>query len=224
MSTQQIELTLEPRKKIGKGLNALRESGLVPAVIHNHGGESVLVTGNYRQLQIAYNTAGLNQTLNVKVGSKNYLTLIRDIDLDPTKHTIRHVVFQSIKQNEEIETEVPIVFAEADIPAEKKSLLVLKELETLHIKALPKDLPEKIEVNLSSLENAGDIYRVESFKAPAGVTVLNSPDTPIAVVETPRDQIAEADASAASLAENADKPTAEETPAEEPSTEDKPAE
>lgn len=221
MSTQTtIELTLEPRETIGKGLKAMRRDGIVPAVIHNHGQESILVSGKYRDFQVTYNKVGKSQAVTAKVDGKNYLTIIRDIDLDPAKHVIRHVVLQAIKQNETIETEVPVVYAEGEIPAEKKGLLVLKELDELSIKALPKDLPETIEVDLSSLEVAGDMVRVESIKPPAGVTILTSLDTPVAIVETPRDQAAEADAAAASLAEDSDKPVAEAVESPEPPVEE----
>lgn len=209
MSTQTIELTLEPRKTVGKGLKAMRRDGVVPAVIHNHGQESILVSGNYRDFQVAYNKVGKSQAVTAKVDGKSYLTIIRDIDLDPAKSVIRHVVLQAIKQNETIETEVPVIYADGEIPAEKKGLLVLKELDEVSIKALPKDLPENIVVDLSTLQEAGDMVRVESIKAPAGVTILTNADTPVAIVEVPKDQTAEADAAAASLAEDSDQPAAE---------------
>ena len=214
MSNNTIELKLKPRTKVGKGLNALRKSGTVPAVIHNHGKESIIAEGEYRDFEVTYSAAGKSQTVNLDLDGKNYLAIIRNVDFDPTKHSIRHIVFQAVKQNEAIETEVPVVYAETDIPAEKKSLMVLKELDVLLIKALPKDLPEKIEVDLSSLEEAGDVVRVESIKAPAGVTILTALDTPVAIVEVPKDQIAEADAAAEAIAENADKPAEEPAEAE----------
>lgn len=205
----EITVKLDKRETLGKGLNGLRKEGKVPVVIHNQGKESVPAVGDYREIQNALNEAGTSQTVKVTVDKDNFLTLIRDVDLDPTKHTIRHVVFQSISQDKEVETEVPLVFADIEIPAEKKSLMVLKELEDLTVKALPKDLPEKIEVDLSSLAEAGDVFRVESLKAPQGVTILTPLDTPIAIVEVPRDQIAEANAAAEALAEGADKPQEE---------------
>jgi large subunit ribosomal protein L25 len=214
MSSNTIELKLKPRTKIGKGLKALRREGVVPAVIHYHGKESILAEGQYRDFEVTYSTAGKSQTVNLNLDGKNYLTIIRNVDFDPTKHSIRHIVFQAVKQNEALETEVPIVYADTEIPAEKKSLMVLKELDELLVKALPKDLPEKIEVDLSSLENAGDVVRVESIKAPAGVTIMTAPDTPVAIVEVPKDQIAEADAAAEAIAENADKPAEEAAEAE----------
>ncbi len=219
--SQAIAIKLNKRETLGKGLKALRRDGQIPAVIHNHGAASIPVVGDYRELQVAYNQAGTSQTVQVSVGDKNYLTIIRDVDLEPTKHTIRHIVFQALHQNEEIETEVPVVFADIEIPAEKNSLLVLKELDEILVKALPRDLPENIVVDLSSLEKSGDIYRVESITTPKGVTIITPADTPIAVVETPRDQLAEADAAAASLAEDADKIVEEVVAVSEETTSDK---
>ena len=219
--SQAIAIKLNKCETLGKGLKALRRDGQIPAVIHNHGAASIPVVGDYRELQVAYNQAGTSQTVQVSVGDKNYLTIIRDVDLEPTKHTIRHIVFQALHQNEEIETEVPVVFADIEIPAEKNSLLVLKELDEILVKALPRDLPENIVVDLSSLEKSGDIYRVESITTPKGVTIITPADTPIAVVETPRDQLAEADAAAASLAEDADKIVEEVVAVSEETTSDK---
>jgi len=219
MSDNTIELKLKPRTKVGKGLKALRRSGTVPAVIHNHGNESIIAEGDYRDFEVTYSTAGKSQTVNLNLDGKNYLAIIRNVDFDPTKHQIRHIVFQALKQNEAIETEIPLVYADTEIPAEKKSLMVLKELDEIVVKALPKDLPEKIEVDLSSLENAGDVVRVESIKAPSGVTIVTSPDTPVAIVEVPKDQIAEADAAAEAIAENADKPVEETAEAEDKTNE-----
>ena len=219
MSDNTIELKLKPRTKVGKGLKALRRSGTVPAVIHNHGNESIIAEGDYRDFEVTYSTAGKSQTVNLNLDGKNYLAIIRNVDFDPTKHQIRHIVFQALKQNEAIETEIPLVYADTEIPAEKKSLMDLKELDEIVVKALPKDLPEKIEVDLSSLENAGDVVRVESIKAPSGVTIVTSPDTPVAIVEVPKDQIAEADAAAEAIAENADKPVEETAEAEDKTNE-----
>ena len=219
MSDNTIELKLKPRTRVGKGLKALRRSGTVPAVIHNHGNESIIAEGDYRDFEVTYSTAGKSQTVNLNLDGKNYLAIIRNVDFDPTKHQIRHIVFQALKQNEAIETEIPLVYADTKIPAEKKSLMVLKELDEIVVKALPKDLPEKIEVDLSSLENAGDVVRVESIKAPSGVTIVTSPDTPVAIVEVPKDQIAEADAAAEAIAENADKPVEETAEAEDKTNE-----
>lgn len=207
MSSDKITVELEPREQLGKGLATLRSTGVIPAVIHNHGKASIHAQGHDRELLKVYSTAGKHHPVQVSVGGKQHLALIKDVDFEPTKHRMRHVVFQAIKQNEAVEAEIPVVFsAEVDIPAEKKSLLVLKQLDHVEVKALPKDLPDELVVDPSSLAEVGDSLSVADLQVPTGVTVLTEPETQIAIVEMPKDQIAEADAAAAALAEDADKP------------------
>lgn len=206
MSSQNIALELQERTVVGKGLQQLRSEGMVPAVIHDHGKDSLHVMGNYLTLAKTYQAAGKHHPVSLKVGNKQRLALIKDVDVEPVKHRIRHIVFQAIKQNEEVETEIPVVFAETEIPAERVSLLVLKQLDTVQVKALPKDLPDEIVVDPSSLAEAGDHLTVADLQVPVGVTILTSEDTSIAVVEIPKDQLAEADAAAKSLAEDAGAP------------------
>lgn len=215
MSSDKIVVDLEPREQVGKRLATLRSAGITPAVIHNHGKDSIHVQGNVQELAKVYGQAGKHHPVELKVASKQYLALIKDVDFEPTKHRMRHVVFQAIKQNEAVEAEIPVVFtADAEIPAERKGLLVLKQLDHVQVKALPKDLPDELNIDPSSLDEVGDSLSVANIVVPANVTLLTEPETQVAVVEMPKDQIAEADAAAAALAEDADKPADEEGSAE----------
>lgn len=199
--SDDIAIKLEEREVLRKGLTNLRSQGLIPAVIHDHGNPSIHVMGNDSVLGKAYAQAGKHHPVHLKVGGKDRLALIRDVDFDPTKHIMRHIVFQAIRQDEETEAEIPVVFkAETEIPAEKKSLLVLKQLDHVEIKALPKDLPDELVVDPSSLEEVGDNLTVADIVVPAGVTILTEPEQQIAVVEMPKDQEAEANAAAAEMA------------------------
>lgn len=224
MSTDKIAVELQPRQQLRKGLGSLRATGQVPAVIHNHGKESIHVQGEATALVKVFAAAGKHHPVQVKVDGKQHLALIKDVDYEPTKHRLRHVVFQAIRQNEAVEAEIPVTFSEdVEIPAEKKSLLVLKQLDHVQVKALPNDLPDVLHVDPSGLEEVGDHVTVANLIVPAGVTVLTDPENQIAIVEMPKDQIAEADASAASLAEDADTPAAEAVPEADESKPDTPA-
>lgn len=203
MSGDNISINLEEREVVGKGLNKLVEEGKVPAVIHNHGKESIHVMGDSIALIKAYGEAGKHHPVNLKVAGKQHLALIKDIDVDPAKRRLRHVVFQAIRQNEETEAEIPVVFSDVEIPAERKSLMVLKQLDTVQVKALPRDLPDQLIVDPSSLQEAGDTLTVADLKIPAGVTLLTAEDQQIASVEVPRDQVAEANAIAEEQAADA---------------------
>ena len=228
MTSQDISLQLEKRDIVRKRLAGLRKEGLVPAVVHNHGGDSILVSGDAVAMNKVFQQAGKHHPVNLTVDGKKHLALIKDIDREPTKNRIRHMVFQAIKQNEAVEAEIPVVFKEdAEIPAEKKSLMVLQQLDTVQVKALPRDLPDQLVVDPSSLEEVGDHITVADLVVPSGVTLLTEPEHQIAIVEMPKDQIAEANAAAEALAEDAGKPeaeTAEEAEAKTDESEAKPDE
>jgi large subunit ribosomal protein L25 len=215
MSGEDISLNLKERTVVRKGLGKLRDDGLVPAVIHDHGKPSIHVMADSMLMGKAYATAGKHHPVQLDVEGKKHLALIKDVDFEPVKHRMRHVVFQAIKQNEKVTAEIPVTFAEGvDIPAEKVSLLVLKQLDHVEVEALPKDLPDELVVDPGKLAEVGDHLTVADIKAPEGVTILTEPEAQIAIVEMPKDQIAEADAAAAALAEDKGQPEAEEVEAE----------
>ena len=210
MTSQDISLDLQKRDVVRKRLAGLRKEGQVPAVVHNYGGKSILVTGDAVAMTKVFHQAGKHHPVNLTVDGKKHLALIKDIDREPAKNRIRHVVFQAIKQNEAVEAEIPVVFKEdTEIPAVRKSLMVLQQLDTVQVKALPKDLPDQLVVDPSSLVEVGDHITVADLVIPNGVTLLTESENQIAIVEMPKDQIAEANAAQEALAEDAGKPDAE---------------
>lgn len=214
MSNDTIEVELQERTVLRKGLQGLRASGLVPAVIHDHGKASIHVMGNFIELNKVFANAGKHHPVQLSVGSTKHLAMIKEVDFEPAKHIMRHVVFQAIKQNEEVEAEVPITFKEVEIPAEKLSLLVLKQLDRVEVKALPRNLPDELVIDPGKLTEVGDHLTVADLEVPENVLVLTDPTAQIAIVEMPRDQVAEADAAAAELAADASSPEAADVPAE----------
>lgn len=190
VSQNSFTVTLEERQTVGKGLGKLKRDGIVPVVIHNHGQESVMGQASYQDLVKLYNAAGKHHAVDVKIGDKKFLTIIKDVDFEPKKHQIRHIVFGAIRQNEEVETEVPVVF-EGDAPAEKASLLIIRQLDNVQVKALPRDLIDEIKVSVEGLVEIGDKITVADLQIPEGITVLTEAEHGIAVVEETPAQVSE---------------------------------
>lgn len=221
MSSDEITLTVEERTVIGKGVKHLRYDGLVPAVIHNHGQASTHVMAPYTDMLKVYKQAGKHHPVSVKVGGKAHLTIIKDADFEPRKHELRHVVFNAIRLDQTVEAEVPVRLS-GDMPAEKASLMVITDRESVEIEAIPAKLPDELVVDATVLADVGDKIHASNITLPEGVALMTEPEAVIAHVEMPRDQIAEADAAAAEMA--AEKAAAEgdegAEPAEEAATEE----
>lgn len=193
MNKTSISLTLDKRTTLGKQVRALRRSGKIPAVIHNHGKESIVVEAPIVAITKVYESAGRHHAVDLTVGSDKYLAIIKDVDLDPYKNTLRHVVFDALHQNEKVKTEVPIRL-EGDSAAEKAGLMLLPQLEALEIEATPRNLPDVIVVNIEALEDIGDRILVSDITPPKDVTVVTDAEHPIvSVIETPAQQSEEAE-------------------------------
>lgn len=208
MTNIDAPLKLQERTIVRKKLATLRASGIVPAVIHNHGAESIYVMAPELELGKLYREAGKHRPLNLDVGDQKFLALIKDVHYHPAKRRMDHVVFQAIRAGEKVEAEVPI-HLEGEIPAEKVGLMVLHQLDSVQVEALPKDLIDEIKVDASKLAEIGDQITVADLVVPQGVTILTEADHPIVrVVETKamisEDELAaEAEAAAAQAAEAA---------------------
>ena len=200
MADTDAPLKLSQREAVGKGLNRLRHDGVVPAVIHNHGQPSIHVMAPETELVKVYQQAGKHHPLNLEVGSDKYLALIKDAHFNPVKRRLQHVVFQAIKQDEKVEAEIP-VHLQGEIPAEKVGLIVLHQLDTVEIEALPKNLPDELTVDVTGLTELHDKVTVGDIEVPDGVTILTDAEHPIATIAEPRAMAAEEAAAEEELAE-----------------------
>ncbi len=190
MSGKDIALVLEERKVQGKAVKQLRRDGMVPAVIHDHGKPSIVVMAPYLELYKVYKQAGKHHPLNLNLSGQNYMALIKDVHFNPRKNRLDHVVFNAIKQDEKVETEVPI-HIEGEIPAERIGLIVVRPLDVVEVEALPKDLVDEIKIDGSGLAEIGDKITVEDLTVPEGITILTEAEHTIAVVEEPRAHVEE---------------------------------
>lgn len=218
---EEITLVLNQREVTGKAVKRLRAEGLIPAVIHDHGKASVVVQGTYIEVLKAYNRAGKHHPVSLKAGSKQYMALIKTVDFDPKKHELRHVVFNAVKANEKVTAEIPVRIKLDEeneaTPAERASLVVLNQLESVEVEALPKDLPSALEFNGEVLAEVGDQVTVADLIVPSGVTVKTDPAHPLATVFEPSALQAANDA-AGGTDDEADGEAAEEVESENEST------
>ncbi len=202
MSSDTITLKLTERTELGKAVKALRRSGMVPANIYERGHESVQVSAPLNVLTKVYHDAGKHHPVELTVGTKKYLAMIKDVDIDPITGWVRHVGFHAINKNETVTAEIPVRI-DGEIPAERIGLLVLHTLDTVEVEALPAHLPDELTIDGAKLAEIGDKVTVADIVAPQGVTIMTDIDYALAVVEEPKDQIAAAAEEAAEGAESA---------------------
>jgi large subunit ribosomal protein L25 len=189
MSQDAITVTLEPREVTGKAVKHLRRQGVIPAVIHNHGKDSLVVQGDGQQLLKAYQQAGKHHVVEVSAGGKKYSTMIKTASFEPKKHRLTHLVFNAVASNQKVEAEVPIHprYAEGNeaSPAERAGLLVISNVETITVKALPAKLPDVLYYDAEKLIEVGDHATVADLIIPADVELEADEAQAIATVYEP---------------------------------------
>lgn len=178
---------LEAKKRdiIGKKVKALRREGLLPAVMYGSDIESIPIILNTIEVRQTLSMIGANTLITLKIGKKEYLTLVRDVQREVIMRDLLHIDFQAVALEESISTSVPIV-VEGEAPAVKElNALLVSSLDELQIEALAKDLPDIISVDVSELIEIGDNIRVKDLKIPGDVKILDDPEETVIVVATP---------------------------------------
>ena len=117
-------------------------------------------------------------------GGKEYLALVKDLQVDPVRLVALHVDFHRVREDQTVQTEVEVVLD--GTPAGVKVGGVLEQIiRTVAVEALPRDLPENITFDVSAMD-IGDVSRVSDLVAPPGVTILADPEQTMASVVAPR--------------------------------------
>lgn len=174
---EKLSLTLAERTVHGKKVAKLRKEGLVPAVVYGPGIEPISVQVEDGVFTKLYRQAGTYTPVHLTIGSKKNIAMIKDVDRDPVKGSVRHVSFHAVKANEPVTAEVPIhLMGEGESEAEKSGLIILQTLDKIEVKALPMDLPEAIEISIVNLKEAGEKVTLGDATLPEGVEFVEHED------------------------------------------------
>ena len=174
MSDSNI-IIAELREDVGKGASRrLRREGKVPAVIYGGDRDPVALTLDLETLLHATEKEScFAYVLEIRVGKKaKQQALVRGMHRQPFKPGVNHVDFMRVTPKEAIRMSVPVHFVgEEESPAGKASGVVIQhQMTEIEISALPKHLPEYIEVDLSDMDG-GDVVMLSEVTLPEGVEI-----------------------------------------------------
>jgi large subunit ribosomal protein L25 len=183
----EVVLAAEVGRPLGsRAVRRLRREGKIPGVIYGHGTEPLPVAVGARELRVALNgEAGANQLLSLDTGSDTYLTVARDMQRHPVAQTVTHVDFVIVRRDEVISADVPITLVGEATEVHHGDGLVDQQMFTLPINAVPANIPDRLEADISDLTIGGQV-RVSDLTLPDGVTTDVDPDTAVAIGQPPR--------------------------------------
>jgi len=154
--TKDFDLIAELRDESGtSNSRRLRRSGMVPAVIYGAGQENLrLIIDHNHLLKKLISENFLTSILNIKIQDKEESVLIKDIHVHPSKRQIMHLDLQRVIADQVIRVNVPNHFINGDsapgVKFEGGSVSAL--MNEVEVSCLPKNLPERLEVDVAAME------------------------------------------------------------------------
>jgi len=191
---KQEELSASSRGILGKKVRALRRKGLTPANLYRPNTESIPLQVETPLLERLIARVGQNALITLRVdGVPRFIgVMIRNIQRNPLTDGVLHVSFFQVEMTQKVRAEVPLLFL-GEAPAVKsRRWILIQNLTTLQVEALPSELPRNIEVDLHKLEELNRAILVRGLPIGDAFEVLNDPDQVIAHVEGIRIEVEEA--------------------------------
>lgn len=186
---EKIELKAKTRDVFGRKTKKGRKAGLIPAVIYGRGIESISLWVDALDFMRLLKKSGESTMIGLAVdGKNNRNVIIYEIQRDPVTDRVIHVDFFQVRMDEEIETEVNLVFIGESIAVRDLAGVLVKNMDEIEVKCLPGDLPSHIDVNISVLATFDDRICVKNLKISDKVKIDLDPETVVALVAPPRSE------------------------------------
>lgn len=164
--------------------NNLRTEGKITAELYGPDIKNQGVVLNYLDFERAYNEAGESSLVNLEVGGKKFNVLLSGLQVHPLTGKFIHIDLRQVSMTEKIEAEVELKFI-GEPPATKSGGVFVANKNTLAIEALPNNLINELEVDISVLTDFGSKILVKDIKLPEGVIAVDEPDAVVATVSQP---------------------------------------
>jgi len=179
----EIVLNAELRESVGKHAKHARSRGNVPGVYYARGEQNIVIEVPQGSLHPLIHTSETHIIdLRLKDGTSKKC-ILRDVQFDPVSDHPVHFDLQGLKENEKLTIEVPVVLTGGTSKGVRDGGMLQHSIHKVRVSCLPRDIPEKIEVNVAALE-INDSVHVRDLNLP-DVTVLENADSAVVGVIPP---------------------------------------
>ena len=191
MTTNAVEIELNPRELMGKKVGRLRRAGIVPLHLYGPGMEPRALQCNASQLIRVLATAGAATPIHITIQGEpgNHLAFAREIQWNPKRDDLLHVDLLAADVSRPVTAQVPIVLIGESAGARTVSGTVMHQLRTVDIQALPLEMPSEIELDISVMEEPDSVIRVSDLPIPENATLLSDVEDLVVRIELPRVEV-----------------------------------
>jgi len=171
------KLKVKKREVFGRKVKKLRQEGILPANVYGKKVKSQAVQVDLKEFEKVYQKTGETGIIDLVLGQgKARPVLIHNIQLHPVTDQFLHADFHQVVLTEKVKADIPIeIVGEPPAVKEKKGIL-LSILDEVEVEALPADLFDKIEVDVSKLTEVDQEIRVGELKLSKKASLLTDPN------------------------------------------------
>ena len=171
-----------------KKASEIRKQGFIPSVLYGPSLKENLALmfekGNLGDIKKAYDE---NLIINLKVGDKNYPSLIYDIQKDYLTGEIIHVDFYKFDETKKVNISLPIEVI-GKSPLQELGGIINKNIERLEVECSPLNIPADIKVDISTIVEFGDNIYLKDIELPEGVEPKIELETPLVTILAPKEE------------------------------------
>ncbi len=168
--SDQPVLEVEARKSLGRKVKALRAKGILPANVYGKKVKSLAVQGSSKEIEKIFSQVGETGLVNLEVkGEKKARpVLFNNLQVDPVSDQLLHLDFYQVDLTQKVSADIPIEITGQSPAVERSEGVLVQILNEIEVEALPADLPEKLIVDVSSLDKVDDSISVKQALKTSG--------------------------------------------------------
>jgi large subunit ribosomal protein L25 len=193
MTSQRLSLAATVRTLTGKKVKDLRAQGFVPAHVFGKDVTGAILTLPEREFSKVYKEAGETGLVDLKIEGEATPrpVLVVQVDRHPLSDAILHIDFHQVNLKEKVTANIPVETVGESEAVKEGGVLVMAYNE-LEVEALPTELPEKFELDLSKLAKVGDSLTVADLAYDREkVQVSVDQDEVLVTIQAPKEEVVE---------------------------------
>jgi large subunit ribosomal protein L25 len=188
MASKQVTLEVERRTVMGKKVKHLRRDGIIPANVYGHQKDSLAIQINAHKMEQALKTHGATQLYKLVIApdGKEDTVVVRHITRQPATNFIQHIDFFHVKMSEPMRARIPVRLVGEPPAVRIHDGVLIQALDYAEVEALPAELPEALELDISDMEDLNSSRAVSALKIPRKVTLITPEDEVVVSIQAPR--------------------------------------
>jgi len=179
------------KRDIAKKVKALREEGVLPAVVYGRSEESTPISIDRKTFEKLFKTAGESTVITLTGLSEPKQALIHEVSVHPVTGQAIHADFYAIEKGQKVTVSVPLEFDGVSPAVKDLGGILTKVIHEIEMEVDPSELPQAIHIDISKLATLDDQIKVGDLTFPKSATVSLDPDEVVAIISVAKEEVEE---------------------------------